>query len=116
MPVTKPELKALLTREAERIIERLVEECDPAGKITLNDIEEGVLGAGRELQASLTKALVEATLAQEKDGVGVCPVCGGKMRHHEYRKGRVVTKTGEVMVRRAYHRCERCGKGIFPPG
>ncbi len=117
MPVTKPELKARLMGEAELIIERLLKECDPAGEISLSDIEEGVLGAGRQLQAGLTEALVEAAAAEEKGAVAPrCPVCGGKMRHQGYRKRRVVTKTGEVTMWRAYYRCEPCGTGVFPPG
>jgi uncharacterized protein with PIN domain len=114
MPLSKKEMKALMTAEAEAIIDDLLASRDAADLMTLTDIEEAVLVAGRRIQAVLTQALVEAEEA--KGSRPQCPECGAMMRHRGYREKQMVTRTGEVKVRRAYYRCPTCGRGLFPPG
>jgi hypothetical protein len=114
MALTKRERKALMAAEAEAIIADLLEDEAREGEMTLTQIEDMVLGAGRRFQRMLTQALIEAEEA--KEGRPCCPKCGAKMRHRGHREKRMVTRTGEVNVRRAYYRCETCGSGIFPPG
>ena len=116
MSLTTKELKARLAAEAETIIEDLLAETSPAEAITLDAIEQGVLGAGKQFQAVLTQALIEAAEAVQRGTSPICPECEGKMRHHGYREKRMVTRTGEVKVRRVYYRCPGCGRGLFPPG
>jgi uncharacterized protein with PIN domain len=108
-------LKEELMAELEAVVEQLLAEQGKAGALTLSEIEEVVLAAGKEIQTRLTKRLVEVN-AEGEQKPGACPVCGGKLKHKGYREKDVVTQTGEVRVKRAYYYCETCRKGIFPPG
>jgi uncharacterized protein with PIN domain len=116
MSLTKKEMKRFLAKETERIIEELLAEAKPADEITLDEIERGVMTAGRKFQARITEVFIEAAERAEKEGPRTCPECGEEMRHHGYRERRMVTRAGEVMVRRRYYYCRACGRGIFPPG
>jgi len=116
MSLTMAKLQALMTAEADEMIKKLLAQGKTAGEMTLEDIEEAVLGAGQQFQRALTEVLVEAG-EEETDKVRPdCPGCGEKMRHKGYRDKPLVTQSGEVRLRRAYYRCARCGRGIFPPG
>jgi uncharacterized protein with PIN domain len=108
-------LKEELMEELEAIVEQLLAEQGKAEALTLSEIEEVVMAAGKEIQARLTERLVEVN-AEGEQKPGVCPVCGGKLRHKGDRRKDVVTRTGEVRVKRAYYYCETCRKGFFPPG
>jgi DNA primase large subunit len=115
MPSHDEELRRELLEETEAIIDRLLANKKPAEEITLTDIEQIVLAAGRQFQAVLTERLAEKAEAVG-EVVSECPTCGNRLRHKGYRSRRVVTETGEVTIKRAYYYCEHCRKGIFPPG
>jgi len=115
MPSPNDELKRELLEEVEAIIDRLLANKKPAEEITLMDIEQVVLAAGRQFQAMLTERLAERREAV-REVVTECPTCGGKLRHKGYRSRQVVTETGEVTIKRVYYYCEHCRKGFFPPG
>ena len=116
MSLTEEKLTVLMTDEADVMIKKLLARGKTAEEITLEEIEEAVLEAGRRFKIVLTEALMEAAEV-ETDKVGPrCPECGGKMRHKGYRNKPLVTQAGEVTLRRAYFRCQRCGRGVFPPG
>lgn len=108
-------LKDKMMEEVEAIIEKLDTEKGSDEEITLRDIEQAVFAAGQKIQAKLTAYLVQANETNVKDP-DACPECGGKLRNKGKRRKRVVTKTGEVTVRRDYYYCESCQKGLFPPG
>ena len=116
MSLTEERLAKLMTDEADVMIKKLLAHEKRAGEMTLEEIEEAVLGAGRRFQIVLTEALMEAAEVETDKVQPLCPECGGKMRHKGYRDKPLVTQTGEVILRRAYFRCQRCGRGVFPPG
>ena len=60
MSLTKKEMKRFIAEETEGIIEELLAEAKPAGEITLDEIERGVLTAGKKFQARLTEIFIEA--------------------------------------------------------
>jgi hypothetical protein len=116
MSLTEERLALLMTDEADVMIKKLLIQGKTAGAMTLEEIEEAVLEAGRRFQVVLTEAMIEAA-EEETDKVRpLCPECEGKMRHKGYRDKPLVTQAGEVILRRAYFRCQRCGRGVFPPG
>jgi uncharacterized protein with PIN domain len=116
MPLTREEMKVFLSAEADAMIEKIITEREMNGEITLDEIEEMVIEAGREFQTVLTEAMIEAEEGASRQKKTICPECGEKMRHRGYRDKPLVTRTGEVILRRAYYRCETCGRGFFPPG
>ena len=116
MSLTVQELEGLLTGEARAIIKKLLADRKPAGEMDMTDIEQLVLGAGEQFELMLTEALIEAEEAQRKGERPACPHCAADMRHRGYRERKLVTRTGEVRVRRRSYRCPDCGRGFFPPG
>ena len=115
MPSRNEELRRELLEETEAIIDKVLATKKPAEEITLTDIEQVALTAGRQFQAALTERLVEKSEAVG-EVVSECPTCGSRLRHKGYRSRRVVTETGEVTIKRAYYYCEHCRQGVFPPG
>jgi len=107
-------LKALMSSEVDAIVEKLLVQCKPA-EMTLEDVEQAVLGAGRRFQVLLTEKLIEAAESETSKVRAQCAQCGEKMRHRGYRDKPLVTQAGEVKVRRSYYRCAKCGRGLFPP-
>lgn len=116
MPLTKKEMKAFFSAEADTIIAKLLSEGKPLGEMTLDDIEEQVMEIGQQFEAVLTEKMICAAEGVSRETAIICPQCGAEMRHRGYREKTLLTRTGEVKLRRAYYRCEDCGRGIFPPG
>lgn len=116
MSLSERELEGLLTGEVGVIIKKLLAKRKPAGEMDITEIEELVLGAGEEIEQLLTEALVEAEEAGRSGDRPACPACETSMRHRGLRERKLVTRTGEVTVRRRYYRCPDCGRGFFPPG
>lgn len=116
MPLTKKEMKTFFSAEADTIIAKILSEEKPLGEMTLNDIEEKVMEIGQQFEALLTEKMIHAAEGESREAIMICPECGIKMRQRGYREKALVTRTGEVTIRRAYYRCEVCGRGIFPPG
>lgn len=114
MSLRKEGLVALMTAEADEVIRQLMVRGKRAGEMSLEEIEEASLEAGRRFQVLVTEALIEA--AQAEKVRPLCPECKEKMRHKGYRAKPLVTQAGEVTLRRAYFRCPTCGRGLFPPG
>lgn len=103
-------------REMDDILANVLLSEKRAATIGLEEIESVVLEAGRRFQAVVAQALIEAAAGREKGRRRDCPTCEEKLRHKGYREKPLVTRVGEVRLRRAYYRCCRCGRGFFPPG
>jgi hypothetical protein len=116
MPLTKKEMKAIFSAEADAIIAKIRSGGKPLGEMTLDDIEEQVMEIGQQFEAVLTEKMIRTAEGEAREAVIICPECGREMRHRGYREKALMTRTGEVTLRRAYYRCEDCGRGIFPPG
>ena len=85
MSLTEERLAKLMTDEADVMIKKLLAHEKRAGEMTLEEIEEAVLGAGRRFQIVLTEALMGASAVETDKVRPLCPECGGKMRHKGYR-------------------------------
>jgi hypothetical protein len=116
MTLIDDELKEEKRAQAKAISEKLMEDGKLNSQMTLADIERSVLSTGQQFQEILMGAMIEVTNQKDACTKPVCTKCGSKMRHQGYRKRQIVTETGEVVLRRAYYRCEACGEGFFPPG
>ena len=115
MPATEDELKARLMREAESAIDRMLAQRKTKEGMTLSDIEHWVLELRREVGEKVTQVLAETVEEQVVPGPE-CPTCGEEMHYQGRKTRRVVTRSGEISVRRAYYYCEPCRQGFFPPG
>lgn len=110
------DLKKKLKEHYDELIERMRGKQKGPGEIRLEDIEEAALEIGRAVQSAVTRELVEQSEAQERGKRPKCPTGGGSMRNKGYREKDLVTRSGEVRVKRKYWDCEKCESGIFPPG
>jgi hypothetical protein len=45
-----------------------------------------------------------------------CERCGQRTAYKDQKRKRVMTQVGEMAVERGYYWCERCRRGVFPPG
>jgi uncharacterized protein with PIN domain len=116
MSLTEERLSELMKDQTDVMIRKLLTQEKRAGEMTLEEIEEAVLEAGRRFQVVLTEALIESAEVETDKVLPLCPECEGKMRHKGYRDKPLVTQAGEVILRRAYFRCQSCGRGVFSPG
>jgi uncharacterized protein with PIN domain len=108
-------LKDDLMREVEKVIDKMVSERRGEKGLILSEIEEIVLSASRKIQEEMTVYLI-----RENEGriekLENCPECGGKPRHKGKREKTIITRTGEVKIKRTYWYCETCQQGFFSPG
>ena len=115
MPPPNTTLKAHLLAQAEAAIDELLNHRPAPSTAMLTEIEDVVLQASQQFQARLTTALLaESSRAVQASRVA-CPKCGKLAPAKGKRRGRVVTRTGEVWVRREYYYCRACHAGFFPP-
>ena len=98
--------------------EGLEEEIEKARKGLLlaesfDEMEEIVLEVEQVIHEQLLAAAVEE---REKQRIGNCPECGGKLKKKGKRERQLKTSRGTVKVKRERYECEDCGSGVFPPG
>jgi YgiT-type zinc finger domain-containing protein len=113
MQTEQADLKARLLAQAETVFEQLLEQKAGRRDLSLSEMEDLVGTLEVELRQAVMQTLVEESQAE---GPGLCPACGGKLRHKGKRRKQVVTVRGEVTVERDYYVCTECGAGHFPPG
>lgn len=114
--VNNQDLKKKLKGQYEEIVERVLGKQRGAEEISLEDIEAAALEIGRAVQNTVTREMVEESERRERGKRPCCPTCQGEMRKKGYRKKQLITRSGEVEVKREYWYCEACQAGIFPPG
>jgi hypothetical protein len=111
------ELRRRFVAKAEEVFDLAMEQGIAREDITLSQIEEIV----NELKFKLTGMLVESVIevqASRYAGPGpVCAGCGREMRDKgEKERPGIKTSQGEIKVKRGYYYCEKCKRGLFPPG
>ncbi len=116
MPASNSTLKAQLIAHAEAAIVELLHSRPVPDTATLAQIEELVLKASQQFRQTVTATLLAESSARVSPSQLPCPTCGGAAKTKGKRSRRVVTRTGEVMVRREYYYCQACRAGFFPPG
>jgi YgiT-type zinc finger domain-containing protein len=106
------ELEAQLVAQVRMAITKLLEQKQGRRNLSLSEMEHLVGEMDSDLRQAVMQTLVEESQTQ---GQGLCPTCGGKVRHKGKRPKQVVTVRGEVVVERDYYLCSACGAGYFPP-
>jgi YgiT-type zinc finger domain-containing protein len=106
------ELEAQRVAQVRMAITKLLEQKQGRRNLSLSEMERLVGEMDSDLRQAVMETLVEESQTQ---GQGLCPTCGGKVRHKGKRRKQVVTVRGEVVVERDYCLCSACGAGYFPP-
>jgi len=112
----REEIKARIMERVAVRVEKMLGDEEVIERMTLTEIEEAALKVGEETEAAITAELAAAAQGRREQGQPQCPRCGQEMRLKGYRNKEVITRTGEVKVRRAYYYCQTCRRGFFPPG
>jgi hypothetical protein len=81
---------------------------------SLDEIAEQVSVRRRALMGQLLSELAEA--GDGRVEAPVCEQCGETMTYKGTPVRGVVLGEGETKLARAYFHCERCERGLFPPG
>ncbi len=115
MSSTRVHRKARLVREAERLIDELLDWTDDTPEPNLTQIEEVVLELRKRFSEEMAREVVEAQEAKQPAVGPPCPQCGREMRYKGQKKIRPQTWVGEVQIERGYYHCAECEVGLFPP-
>jgi len=103
MGQSRVEKKAVLMREAERLIEELLEGEAQNEKSSRGEMEGEILEIGREILKSVLRGQASMRPVPCKEG--------GKAMRYKGLKGKQVGS-----FEWGYFYCEGCGAGIYPPG
>jgi len=111
MSSKREELKKKLLLQAEKAIDKMLEDERLSEKMTLSQIEE-VIG---DSEAEFGQSALEAIVSHQHESPIQCPKCGGKLKNKGKRRKQIVSLNGELEVSRNYYVCIECGAGYFPP-
>jgi hypothetical protein len=116
MRLDRAEKKATLMREAERLIEELLDWEGQNEAPNLGEIEEEILVIREEFGQQMLKSVLSHQVSIQPVPGPSCPGCGQEMRYKGRKGKQVESLAGGLKVERGYYYCEGCRVGIFPPG
>lgn len=116
MPTSREEMKAKLMREAEAVIDELLDWQEATDQPNMGQVEGKVLELRQRLSEQLSQTVIDNQAAVRPVPGPSCASCGTEMRYKGLKKNRVSSWVGELRLERGYYYCERCRTGHFPPG
>ena len=108
-------LKDRLLTKFEQQLDEVLARLDEDTPLDLDEIEEIGLKTRAEVGQELTQALAERE-TQASAHNPACPDCQEAMRYKGQKRKVIRTLSGEIAIKRPYYYCNRCSKGLFPPG
>lgn len=86
-------------------------------RATLAEIERETMKRMAQLQARIMEDVARALGTEVEEGEAMtCPECGAKAHSRGEEEKRLQAQGGqEVVLRRGYAVCPKCGSGFFPP-
>ena len=116
MPSTRGQRKARLMKEAESVVDKLLDWSDDTPEPTLSQIEEVVLELRQQLSERMAQEVIASQEAKQPAIGPPCPKCGEKMTYKGQKKVTPRTWIGEMEIERGYYHCGKCKEGFFPLG
>ena len=116
MKKSQAEMKAELMKQAERIIDELIEWQAETEQPNFNQIEGKVLELRQKLSEEMTKVTLAGQAAVRPVPGPPCPDCQREMRYKGLKENTVSSWVGQVTFERGYYYCDHCRSGFFPPG
>lgn len=116
MKKSQGELKAELMKAAETTIDKLLAWNEESEQPNLTQIEEIVLELRQQLSQTMTEAVLDSQEAVRPVPGPCCNSCHQEMRYKGMYPKTVSSWVGEIKLDRAYFYCDRCQRGLFPPG
>ena len=116
MVSTREQSKARLMKQAENVIDELLDWRDMTSEPNLTEIEEIVLELRKRFGEELAKETIEGQEAKQLVRGPPCPKCKKEMRYKGQKKVNPQTWVGDVRFERGYYHCAACKVGFFPSG
>ena len=113
---TKEQSKARLLKQAEGVIDELLDWRDATSEPNLTQIEEVVLKLRKQFSEAMAREVIEAQEARLLASGPLCPKCEKEMRYKGQKKVTPQTWVGDVKFERGYYYCADCKVGFFPLG
>src|SRR5688572_26100444 len=109
-------LKKKLMKEAEAIIDELLEWDEETENPSLSQVEGKVLELRQRLSERMAETVIEHQAAVRPVPGPGCRKCGQEMRYKGLKATTVTSWVGELNLERGYYYCDQCRTGLFPPG
>jgi hypothetical protein len=108
-------LKERLLAKYEQQLDDVLARLDEDTPLDLDEIETMALKTRAEVGQELAQALAETQTAAALEHPS-CPDCQQAMVYKGQKRKVIRTLSGEITIQRPYYYCNRCRKGLFPPG
>ena len=115
MPGTREHRRVRLMKQAENLIDELLDWTDSTPEPNLTQIEGLVLKLRQRFSEEMAREVIEAQEAKQPVPGPSCPTCGQEMRYKGQKGIEPRTWVGEVKIERGYYHCSACKEGFFPP-
>ena len=109
-------MKAELMKEAEVVIDELLDWHCETDKPNLAQVEGKVLELRQRLSEQMSETVIAGQEAVRPVPGPMCAGCGVEMRYKGMKENRVQSWVGELKLERGYYYCDQCRAGLFPPG
>jgi len=116
MSKKREKIKAKLMKEAEAVIDELLDWHLATEQPDLSQVEGKVLELRQRLSEQMSETVIENQAAVRPVPGPGCNGCGVEMRYKGLKKNRVSSWVGELKLERGYYYCDQCRTGFFPPG
>jgi hypothetical protein len=108
--------KARLLKQAESVIDELLDWQDTTSEPNLTQIEDVVLKLRKQFSEAMAREVIEAQEARQLANGPPCPKCKKDMRYKGQKQISPQTWVGDVRFERGYYYCAECKVGFFPLG
>jgi C4-type Zn-finger protein len=116
MRSTREVRKMRLMKQAEELVDELLDWSDSTPEPNLTQIEGIVLRLRKRFGEEMARDVIEVQEAKQPAVGPACPKCGGEMRYKGQKEVCPQSWVGELLIERGYYYCEQCRVGLFPPG
>jgi len=112
---TRVEVKADLMRQAELLVDELLDGKEQTAEPTLTQIEDVILKRRQQLSEPMVLMVIESPATTRPVPGPKCLTCQDEMHYKGLKHDGVESWVGHLARMRGYSDCENCPTGLFPP-
>lgn len=116
MKSSRAQRKVRLMKQAEAVIDELLDWTTSTVEPNLSQIEEKVLDLRKRFSEEMAQEVIGAQEAKQVVPGPSCPKCGQEMRYKGQKKVEPQSWVGDLKIERGYYHCPECQESLFPPG